>query len=119
VSWAVIRGRLAGQSARKLVHEKGKQMIREAMRGAVIATAVCSLFAAGNALAGEKAGGKMKEGAKVVKCAGVNECKGKGACAGADNACKAQNGCKGKGFTEEQSAKACADKGGKVVASNM
>jgi hypothetical protein len=93
-------------------------MIREAMRGAVIATAVCSLFAAGTAFAGEKTE-KTKEGAKVVKCAGVNECKGKGACAGADNACKAQNSCKGKGFTEEKSAKVCADKGGKVLASNM
>jgi hypothetical protein len=51
--------------------------------------------------------------------AGVNECKGKGSCAGADNACKAQNACKGQGFTEEKSAKACADKGGKVLASNM
>jgi hypothetical protein len=55
----------------------------------------------------------------VVKCAGVNDCKGKGSCAGADNACKAQNSCKGKGWTEEKSAKACTDKGGKVLASNM
>ena len=93
-------------------------MIREAMRGAVIATAVCSLFASGTALAGEH-GGKAKEGARVVKCAGVNECKGKGSCAGADNACKAQNSCKGKGWTEEKSAKACEAKGGKVLASNM
>jgi uncharacterized membrane protein len=93
-------------------------MIREVMKGAVIATTVCSLFAAGAARAGEKAE-KTKEGAKVVKCAGVNECKGKGSCAGADNACKAQNSCKGKGFTEEKSAKACTDKGGKVIASNM
>jgi len=94
-------------------------MIREAMRGAVIATAVCSLFASGTALAGEKGSAKEKEGAKVVKCAGVNECKGKGSCAGADNACKAQNSCKGKGWTEEKSTKACTDKGGRVLASNM
>ncbi len=93
-------------------------MIREAMRGAVVASAVFSLFASGTALAGEKAA-KEKEGAKVVKCAGVNECKGKGSCAGADNACKAQNSCKGKGWTEEKSAKVCTDKGGKVLASNM
>jgi uncharacterized membrane protein len=93
-------------------------MIREAMKGAVIATAVFSLFASGTALAGEKAA-KAKEGAKVVKCAGVNECKGKGSCAGADNACKAQNSCKGQGWTEEKSAKVCSDKGGKVLASNM
>jgi uncharacterized membrane protein len=94
-------------------------MIREAMKGAVIATAVFSLFASGAALAGEKAAAKTKEGAKVVKCAGVNECKGKGSCAGADNSCKAQNECKGKGWTEEKSAKACTEKGGKVLASNM
>ncbi len=94
-------------------------MIREAMKGAVIASAVFSLFASGTALAGEKGVSKEKEGAKVVKCAGVNECKGKGSCAGADNACKAQNSCKGRGWTEEKSAKICADKGGKVLASNM
>jgi hypothetical protein len=35
------------------------------------------------------------------------------------HACKAQNACKGQGFTEEQSAKACTDKGGKILASNM
>lgn len=95
-------------------------MIREAMKGAVVATTVFSLFAAGTALAGEKAAAaKTRDGAKVVKCAGVNECKGKGSCAGADNACKAQNSCKGQGWTEEKSAKACTTKGGKVLASNM
>jgi uncharacterized membrane protein len=94
-------------------------MIREAVKGAAIAAAVCSLFASSTALAGEKASTKMKEGAKVVKCAGVNECKGMGSCAGADNACKAQNSCKGHGWTEEKSAKACTEKGGKVLASNM
>ena len=94
-------------------------MIREVMKGAMIATTVCSLFAAGAAGAAEKAAAKPKDGAKVVQCAGINECKGKGSCAGADNACKAQNSCKGKGWTEEKSAKACTDKGGKVIASNM
>jgi uncharacterized membrane protein len=93
-------------------------MIREAVKGAAVAAAVCSLFASGTALAAEKTH-KMKEGSTVVKCAGVNECKGHGACAGADNACKAQNACKGQGWTEEKSAKACTDKGGKVIASNM
>lgn len=86
-------------------------MIREAMKGAMIATAVASLFASGTALA-DKHG---KETSKVVRCAGVNECKGKGACAGADNACKSHNACKGKGWTEEKDAKACTDKGGKVL----
>ncbi|OFX22923.1 MAG: hypothetical protein A2V77_21050 [Anaeromyxobacter sp. RBG_16_69_14] len=94
-------------------------MIREAMKGAAIAASVFSLFTSGAAFAGDKAATKTKEGAKVVKCAGVNECKGKGSCAGADNSCKAENSCKGKGWTEEKSGKACTDKGGKVLASNM
>jgi uncharacterized membrane protein len=84
-------------------------MIREAMKGAALAAAVCSMFAAGTARADEK----TKEGG--VQCAGINSCKGHGSCAGADNACKAQNSCKGKGWVETKSAKVCTDKGGKVV----
>jgi uncharacterized membrane protein len=87
-------------------------MIREAMRGAAVAAAVCSLFAAG----GARAADKPKEGGKAVQCAGINACKGQGSCAGADNSCKGQNSCKGKGWTETKSAKECMDKGGKVVA---
>jgi hypothetical protein len=86
-------------------------MIREAMKGAVVAAAVCSMFAAGTARADEK----MKDSAKGVQCAGLNACKGQGACAGADNACKAQNSCKGKGWIETKTAKECTDKGGKVA----
>jgi uncharacterized membrane protein len=93
-------------------------MIREAMKGAVIAGAVCSLFVAGAARAGDKAPAKAKEGAKVVHCGGINACKGQGACAGADNACKAQNACKGHGFVEV-SEKQCKEKGGKVLAAKM
>ena len=91
-------------------------MIREAMKGAAVAAAVCSLFAAGAARAAEKAD-KHKEGAKAVSCAGINACKDQGSCAGADNACKAQNSCKGKGWVETKSEKECKDKGGKVLAS--
>jgi uncharacterized membrane protein len=90
-------------------------MIREAMKGAAVAAAVFSLFAAGTAHADEKA----KEGSKAVHCAGINSCKGQGACAGADNACKAQNSCKGHGWVEAKSAKECTDKGGKVVSAKM
>jgi len=90
-------------------------MIRETMKGAVVAAAVFSMFAAGTALAGEK----TKSASGPVHCAGLNSCKGQGACAGADNACKAQNACKGKGWVEEKSAKECTDKGGKVVVSKM
>lgn len=89
-------------------------MIREAVKGAAVAAAVCSMFAAGAARAAEKA----KEAPKAVQCAGINACKGQGACAGADNSCHAQNSCKGKGWVETKSAKECTDKGGKVLASN-
>ena len=85
-------------------------MIRNAMRGAAVAAAVCSMFAAGPARGDEK----TKEGA--VHCAGINSCKGQGSCAGADNACKGQNSCKGKGWVETKTEKECRDKGGKVVA---
>ncbi|HEY7723904.1 MAG TPA: hypothetical protein VH880_01130 [Anaeromyxobacteraceae bacterium] len=93
-------------------------MIREVVKGAVVAAAVCSMFAAGAARAGEKAE-KTKEGAKVVHCGGINSCKGQGSCAGADNSCKAQNSCKGMGWIETKSEKECKDKGGKVVAAKM
>jgi uncharacterized membrane protein len=90
-------------------------MIREAMKGAAVAAAVFSMFAAGAAQASDKA----KDAPKNVQCAGINSCKGQGSCAGADNACKAQNGCKGKGWVEAKSAKECTDKGGKVVVAKM
>jgi hypothetical protein len=93
-------------------------MIRETVKGALIATAVCSLFAAGAARAGEKAE-KTKAMPKVVHCGGINACKGQGACAGADNACKSQNACKGQGWVETKSEKECKAQGGKVVAAKM
>jgi uncharacterized membrane protein len=88
-------------------------MIRNAVKGAAVAAAVCSMFVAGNARAEEK----PAQGA--VHCAGINSCKGHGSCAGADNACKAQNTCKGKGWVETRSAQECKDKGGKVVVAKM
>ncbi len=90
-------------------------MIREAMKGAAVAAAVCSMFTAGVARADDKG----KEMSKAVMCGGLNACKGQGACAGADNACKAQNTCKGKGWVETKTAKECTDKGGKVVVAKM
>jgi len=89
-------------------------MIREAMKGAAVAAAVLSLFAAGAVQANDK----TKDAAKTVHCGGINSCKGQGSCAGADNACKAQNGCKGQGWVET-SEKECKEKGGKVVAAKM
>jgi hypothetical protein len=92
-------------------------MIREVVKGAALAAAVCSLFAAGSARSDDKME-KAKQGDQAVQCAGINSCKGKGSCSSADNSCKGQNTCKGKGWTETKSAKACTDKGGTVVASN-
>lgn len=89
-------------------------MIREAVKGSLVAAAVCSMFAAGAARAAEK----PMNAEKVTQCAGINACKGQGSCAGADNACKAQNSCKGKGWVETKTAKECTAKGGHVVASN-
>ena len=88
-------------------------MIKELMKGAVIAAAVGSLFASGAAQAKDK---EKKAASSVVKCTGVNECKGHGSCASASNACKGQNGCKGQGVTEMKTEKDCAEKGGKVLA---
>jgi hypothetical protein len=93
-------------------------MIRETVKGAVVAAAVCSMFVAGAARAGENMD-KSKDMSKVTHCAGINACKGQGACAGADNACKAQNTCKGKGWVETKTAKECTDKGGKVAVAKM
>jgi hypothetical protein len=90
-------------------------MIREAVKGAAVAAAVCSMFAAGNVRADEMS----KDMPKVTQCAGLNACKGQGSCAGADNSCKAKNSCKGKGWVETKTAKECTDKGGKVVVAKM
>jgi hypothetical protein len=83
------------------------------VKNAVIASAVASMFLSGAAMAKGKG---QKKTASVTKCAGINECKGQGACSGADNSCKSQNDCKGKGWSETKTAKACTDKGGKVLA---
>ena len=88
-------------------------MVKEVMKGAVIAAALGSLFASGSAIAKDK---EKDASTSAVKCAGINECKGHGSCASASNACKGQNGCKGQGVTEVKSDKECTEKGGKIVA---
>jgi hypothetical protein len=80
-----------------------------AVKSALIASAVATLFAAGPTMA------KPKTGAKRVKCAGVNKCAGKGTCKGAKNDCGAKNSCRGLGWVIK-TEKACAKAGGKVVA---
>jgi hypothetical protein len=86
-------------------------MLKETLKGAVIASAVASLFMAGAASAQEKAG---KSAAAKVQCKQDNSCGGQGSCAGKDNACKGKNSCKGHVFTTK-SEKECTDKGGTVV----
>jgi len=84
------------------------------LKGALIASAVCAMFATAAQAADDT--GHTKSGGDV-KCAGINSCKGTGSCAGAKNSCGGQNGCKGQGWTATKTAKECTDKGGKVVAS--
>jgi hypothetical protein len=87
------------------------------MKGALIATAVASLFA-GSAFAGDKATkapAKDDKAAAKVSCEGVNECKAKGECGNAEHECGGQNACKGKGWIS-LTEKECKAKGGKVLA---
>ena len=85
--------------------------MKNTLKGAVIASAVASLFAA-NAFAQAPA---PAPAAKGVKCSGTNACKGQGACAGAKNSCAGKNSCKGQGFTLQKSDADCTAKGGKVI----
>ncbi len=85
-------------------------LVRRAVLGAAVASALGSLLATGVAYAGEKEG---KTSEKTVKCVGVNDCKGKGSCKSAKNDCKGQNAGQGQSFAE-LTEKACREKGGKV-----
>lgn len=78
------------------------------IKGAMVASAVAGLFAAG-------APGVVtaKESAKV-KCAGVNSCKGKGQCHSATTSCAGMNSCKGKGWVE-MTDKECKEKKGTIA----
>jgi uncharacterized membrane protein len=87
--------------------------MKSSLKGAVIASAVASLFATGAAFAADKA--PKKEQAKMVKCEGGNACAGKSGCATAKSSCAGQNSCKGQGWTMEKSAKDCTAKGGKIA----
>ena len=89
-------------------------MKKRIVRGALIASAVASMFAATLTGAAEPGAKADKEQAQV-HCAGVNACKGQGACKSAKNDCAGKNGCKGQGFVKMSSEKECTDKGGKVL----
>jgi hypothetical protein len=91
-------------------------MKRKNLKGALIASAVCAMFATAAAQTADKAAAGHDKAGGDVKCAGINSCKGTGSCAGAGHACAGQNGCKGQGSLQTKSEKECTDKGGKVVA---
>lgn len=94
---------------------KGNTMKKTNAKDFLMASAVALLFTAGAVHADEMMGKADKEGG-AVKCAGTNACKGKGACKSTKNACAGKNACKGEGWSKSESAKACTDAGGKVVA---
>jgi hypothetical protein len=79
------------------------------MTGVTMAAAAASLFAISAAPIAQAAEAPM------VKCMGINSCKGQTKCATAEGACAGQNSCKGHGWLPTTSAKACTDKGGKVL----
>jgi hypothetical protein len=89
-------------------------MNAKTLKGALIASAVCAMFATASAQTADK--GHDKAGGDV-KCAGINSCKGTGSCAGGSHGCGGKNGCKGQGWVPTKSEKECTDKGGTVVAS--
>lgn len=89
--------------------------MKSSLKGAVLASAVATLFSAGIATAGDKM--VKTSGTAAVKCAGVNACAGKGGCKSVKNACAGKNACKGQSWVQEKSAKACTDQGGTVVVS--
>jgi len=93
---------------------KENKKVKNTIKGALIASAVCAMFTAGLSHAGD--GKATKATSNEVKCAGINECKGHGACAGAANSCSGENGCKGQGWVKVKSDKECTDKGGTIVA---
>jgi len=85
--------------------------MKKTLKGAVIASAVASMFAAG-AFAGDAPAPAASKG---VKCTGINSCKGKSACAGASNSCAGKNSCKGTGWENTKTEADCTAKGGKVA----
>ena len=88
--------------------------MKNTVKAALIASAVCAMFSTRAVNAAE--GKATKDTGKEIKCAGINECKGKGACAGAGHSCAGKNDCKGQSWVKVSTEKECTDKGGKLVA---
>jgi uncharacterized membrane protein len=91
--------------------DKEKEM-NNRTRGAILASAVATLFLATAAVAQEAAPSSSGASAPSVKCVGANACKGQSSCKSAQNDCKGQNGCKGKGFVMTSTPEECTEKGG-------
>jgi hypothetical protein len=87
------------------------EMNAKIVSGASVAAAAIALVLSGAATVPALA----KKMSKSVHCSGINSCKGTSLCKTANNACKGMNSCKGQGWLPEKSAKACEEKGGKVV----
>ena len=77
--------------------------MKNTVKGALIASAVCAMFSAGITYGSEGKATQASSG--EIKCAGINERKGHAACAGTDNSCAGQNGCKGHGWVKVSSTK--------------
>jgi len=65
-----------------------------APRGALIASTVAGLFAAGLVASTVE----PAHAADEVHCYGINACRGKGDCGGKGHSCAGENACKGKGY---------------------
>lgn len=89
-------------------------------KGALVASAVAAMMAAGCADEDEKSPEPTGSAAQSVKCQGINECAGKGECAGknADGTshdCQGKGSCKGQSWITVPSEKECTDKGGTIL----
>lgn len=84
------------------------------IKGALIASAVFSLFGCASANQ-QAAASPTTTGGGSVKCFGLNSCKGQGTCATADHSCGKHTPCKGQGWMPVDSAEECTAKGGKVM----
>jgi hypothetical protein len=88
-------------------------MIKEFVKGAIIASAAAGLFASTGCGGEETINSQL--GSATVKCQGINDCKGHGGCASTgDNDCQGLNECKGKGWLET-TRDDCTSKGGTEV----
>jgi len=80
-------------------------------RGALIASAVAALFAAG--FVGPPT--SPARAADEAHCYGINACKGKGDCGGKGHSCAGENVCKGKGYLKLDKETCLKIQGGRLT----